>query len=658
MASLGFNPYVPRPIDRPAAVPLGPDADLSGLDEAKIFAAPGDPNDWPAWRAAITRWRSEARAKVGYDDGRYRGRNRSARVMNVAWLWDELLYDHERGVFTVDRYLDAAERDFGGFDGITLWNAYPVLGIDERNHFAYFEDVAELPDVARQFRARGVRVYLSYYPWETGSGAEAIDIVIGLVKKLGVDGVFLDSSKEASGALRAALDAIDPSLTLEGESKAPLPRVAAQTMSWAQWFADSETPGVLRTKWLERRHELHHIRRWNRDHFDELHSSWLNGTGVLVWEVVFGVWVGWCERDRATLKAISAVYRSHAEWFVSEDWTPLAETAAPQLVASKWVHEGVPLWTVVNRGGDYEGEWVPGDGLVDLVTGGPARGFLSAGGIAAVTVGDEPGSASSLASLRGSASSSAGGLPQPLRGTSPLAGEDGREDAERSTLSSVFPARPAIRITTPVVRKPSTPTGMVAVDWAGGDIEVRYRLRETGLYGEAPFVDEWKPLPPRLHAMATMMRHVPEHRFAIGVREVTAEEYRGFLAATGYRPGRAERFALATTGPATYVELADARAYANWAGLRLPTEDEWQIAAERRVLVRADPLVWNLTESEHIDGRSRFHILKGGCAPLSAPSDWYVESGAMPPERSVKLLQCGAGLNRSPLIGFRCAVDL
>jgi formylglycine-generating enzyme required for sulfatase activity len=199
---------------------------------------------------------------------------------------------------------------------------------------------------------------------------------------------------------------------------------------------------------------------------------------------------------------------------------------------------------------------------------------------------------------------------------------------------------------------------MVAIDWPGGDIEVTYRLRETGLYGEAPFVDEWKPLPPRLHAMAGMTRHVAAHHFAIAVREVTSEEFQRFLRATGYKPARPERFGLATTGPATYVELDDARAYSAWSGCRLPTEDEWQIAAERGLLERAEPLVWNLTESEHVDGRSRFHILKGGCAPLAAPSDWYVESGPMAPSRSVKLLQCGAGLNRSPLIGFRYAVDL
>ena len=47
MPYLDFNPYLPRPIDRPTQVPLDPRTDLSGLDEAKIFATPDNPADWP-----------------------------------------------------------------------------------------------------------------------------------------------------------------------------------------------------------------------------------------------------------------------------------------------------------------------------------------------------------------------------------------------------------------------------------------------------------------------------------------------------------------------------------------------------------------------------------------------------------------------------------
>lgn len=651
----GFNPYVPRPIDKPTDVPLDPQADLSGLDEAKIFVAPDNPADWPNWRAALHRWRNEARQRTGYDGRRYDQPDHAARIMCMAWLWDELLYDHERGCFTVEKYLAAAEAQFGGFDGVMLWNAYPVLGIDERNHFAYFEDVPELPDVVRAFQQHGVRVYFTYYPWETGTGAEAIDTVIGLVTRLGVDGVFLDSSKEGSAALRLALDALDSGLTIEGESKVPLARIGDQAMSWGQWFADSTVPGVLRSKWFERRHELHHIRRWHRDHLDELHSAWLNGTGVLVWEVVFGVWVGWNARDRETLRAMRRIYTTHADWFVAEDWTPLADQPqeAPAIYASRWVQDGEALWTVVNRGADHDGAWLVTEGAadaswVDLVSGqrlntvSLPRGMIAIGG-----------------KLPSGAIAAVAAAPQ----------EAVEPDTRVAGSGSYFPGRMAVRRTVRRAEYHDVPADMVPVAWPGGEIGVSYRLRETGLYGEAPFIDEWKPLPPRLHQMVSITRPVEAARFAIGRSEVSNGQYFAFLQATGYRPVRPERFLMhwgsggtplpgTESAPAVHVELADARAYAEWAGFRLPTEDEWQIAAEAELIERLTPLVWNLTESEHCDGRSRFHIIKGGCAPLPEVSDWYVESGSMPPQRSVKLLQLGVGLNRSRLIGFRCAVDL
>jgi formylglycine-generating enzyme required for sulfatase activity len=150
-------------------------------------------------------------------------------------------------------------------------------------------------------------------------------------------------------------------------------------------------------------------------------------------------------------------------------------------------------------------------------------------------------------------------------------------------------------------------------------------------------------------------------RFAIAVREVTHSEYAEFLRASGYRPVRPERF-TAGSGPAdapvTGVELSDARAYAQWAGLRLPTEDEWQVAAEAGLLVRGEPLVWNLTDSEHSDGRTRFAILKGGAAYRAEGSDWYLDGGPQPADVSVKLLLTGAGLTRSDQVGSRCAADL
>jgi hypothetical protein len=318
-------------LDRPTAVPLDSDADLSVLDGGKILAAPDDPVNWPRWRVQLVRWRNEARARLSYDDGLYRRTDltwtRSCFVVAQIWLWDELLYDFDRGSFTPERLLADAEERFGGFDGIVLWHAYPVIGIDDRNQWDYYREVPGLRALVDDLDAAGVRVFLDYNPWDTGTrrtGPDAEELAEA-VRNLDADGVFLDTLKEGGSELLDRLDAARAGVAVEGESTLPLARLADHPLSWAQWFADSDVPGVVRAKWYERRHLLHHVRRWHRDHRAELQSAWLNGIGVMVWEVVFSSWVGWNAADAAWLRRMAAVQRSHADLLSIGTWTPLVE---------------------------------------------------------------------------------------------------------------------------------------------------------------------------------------------------------------------------------------------------------------------------------------------------------------------------------------------
>jgi hypothetical protein len=460
-----------------------------------------------------------------------------------------------------------------------LWHAYPVIGIDERNQFDYYRDVPEIRELVGELQARGLRVFVDYNPWDVGTRRQPVGdaaAIAEIVTLLGADGVFLDTMKQAPADLRAA---VGPGVAFEGESTLPLERICDHHLSWAQWFADSAVPGVIRARWFEQRHMLHHTRRWNRSHLDELHSAWLNGVGILVWENVFGAWVGWNDRDKTLLRAMLPVQRRFADLLATGEWTPLAAASDDaRVVASRWGDGEQELWCVANRGAPYAGSV------------GPLQVDLPAQGIAAFL---------------------------------------GREElVVAGGGDATFPYRETKRLAPPVARVETVPEGFAAAP-PPRRVTARFRRRETGGYGDAQWIEEWKPLPPRLHDFAVVERPGPAGAYAIGALEE----------------------------PVTGLSLAEARAYAAERGARLPTEDEWQLAAEAGLLQRREPLVWNWTESEHSDGRTRFAIVKGGSAWCAEGSDWYVDGGPQPPEYSLKLLLAGP-LQRSSRIGFRLAVDL
>lgn len=646
-----FDPLVPRPIDKPTAVdlsgPFSPELALA-LDEAKVFSGPPDVRDRGAWRERLHAWREDARARHAFEGATYDNPHgqwaANCRTIAQIWLWDELLYSFEENRFTPERFIADANHRFGGLDGVVLWHAYPIIGLDDRNQWDYYRDVPGLRELIDHLHRAGLRVFVDYNPWDTGTrrGDDDQTELALLIRDLDADGVFLDTLKKADPDLVAALNTAKEGIVLEGESKLAVERIEDHASSWAQFFADSEVPGVLRAHWYERRHMQHHVRRWHRDHSEELQSAWLNGVGVMVWEVVFGVWVGWSERDANTLRRLLTVTRAAQDFLLTGEWTPLApltnEAEAAGVYASSWEKDGVTLFTLVNRGTtDWEGTVSDAVDSPTVVV--PARGIAAA----TMTSGEAP---PWLAALN-DAIAVADALPPG---------------------SPAFAHRVARRVVSPA-SSAGTGTGpSVRIDSGEHVLTVRYRARETGMYQGAPYVDEFKPLPPRLHDARTLQReltlHAPVH---VAASEVTNTQFAEFISATGYVPATAHRFLLhwrdgaPTMGselePVTYVNLDDARAYAQWRGGRLPTEDEWQLAASDGAFQRATPRVWNWTESEFSDGRTRFSMLKGGADYCAVGSDWYIEGGIHAPDYAVKYLRAGLGLDRSETVGFRIAWD-
>ncbi|MCE9546855.1 MAG: formylglycine-generating enzyme family protein [Planctomycetia bacterium] len=458
-----------------------------------IIPAPANPAEWPAFREKLAHWRDATRSELKYSDALYRRPEFAWSARNYSccflMLCDETFYNPRQGAYTTDAFLDHGQRDFGGYDSVILWQAYPRIGVDERNQFDFYRDApGGLPGLRKEVEAmqrRGVHVYIAYNPWDTGTRREAVsdaDALVEMVRALHVDGIFLDTMNQGGEEFRRKLDAVRPGVILEGEGAVPLDRLHDHHASWAQEFPDSETPGVLRHKWLEPRHMQHEIKRWLYDHTSELHTAWMNGSGIMVWENVFATWIPWSQRDRSILRAMLPIQRRYAAIFSSDAWTPLVPTRTPGVYASLWEGGGLRIWTVVNRNATaVEGALldVParaGDGYFDLISGQEAKQQAASG---RVTLSGRIGP-------RGIGAFLAGGEKERGKDFSRFLADQARRNAA-ADFDATTPRRETRLVAvepTPKVAK--VPPGMVAIPAGTVDLKIEMRIRECGFYESAP----------------------------------------------------------------------------------------------------------------------------------------------------------------------------
>jgi formylglycine-generating enzyme required for sulfatase activity len=666
------------------------------LDTSRdILPAPDDPAQWPAFRAALAAWRARVRSQLHYDDVLYRRPEFAWAASNYSccfiMLCDETFCDSQAGQFAVEEFLERGRRDFGGYDSVVLWQAYPRIGLDQRNQFDFYRDqpggLPGLRSVVRRFHRQGVKVYIDYNPWDTGTRREEeADIVAlaGIVRAIEADGLFLDTLNKPGADFRRQLDAARPGVILESEDAVPLENIREQHASWAQWFQDSRAPGVLKQKWFEPRHMQHGIRRWDHDHSAELQTAWMNGSGMLVWENVFGTWMPWNELDRSILRAMLPIQRRYTRLFQEGGWTPLIPVAQPGVFASLWQDGGLRLWTLVNRAeSERAGVFLKvrtddKERCFDLVAGAETANDL-AGAIPPRGIG---------CFVCGAERDLGPGFARFLRRQSKL---NSRKNFNTDRPGVQMRARP--RVCAP---QPRALAGMVQIPAASLELSIDMRVRECGFYDST--------LPPQglgdyyNFRLRNFRRPVEFKPFSMDETPVTNGQYALFLRRSGYRPRHPENFLKHWPGredhPVVYVDPDDARAYAQWAGKRLPTEEEWQYAAQgtdgrkfpwgkqmetgrcndgstgATTPVKAFPRgrspfgcydmcgnVWEWTDSERSDGRTRFCIIRGGSFYQAQGSGWYADGGPRPVDFAEKFLLAWPGLDRCGTIGFRCAAD-
>ncbi|MCF7824124.1 MAG: formylglycine-generating enzyme family protein [Candidatus Marinimicrobia bacterium] len=663
-----------------------------------------------AWRAGMKIWRMEHLKRIGYDDSEYRRRellwSQSNYVHAQMMVEDRYFYDPVAGKYTVDRYLDDLEQRFGGIDSVLIWYIYPNIGLDDRNQIDLAGElpggIEGLKQVVADFHRRGVRVFLPTMPWDNGtrdSGIPDYKEITALAAQVNADGINGDTYYALPRAFREASDATGHPVVLQPETW-PISDDALMwnNQSWGK-ASTSVVPAVSKLKWLESRHLTNVENRWGRDRTNDFHYIFFNGHGYNAWENVWGIWNQLTPRDAETLRRIATLFRKFTNLLVSPEWEPYVPTNHQGVFATRFPGAAATLWTIVNRNEyDIKGDLIEvvhaeGTCYFDLWNGTNLYPRIQ-DGKAIINLDLEQLGYGAILSL--SSADQAGDYSDILAQMKKLA------EVALQDYSSEWKAIPQelviIEPTSPLREKPANMVKIPAgeFDFHVSGIEVEGYMW-TGVDVQYP----WENSPRRSHH-----QHMSIRSFYIDRFPVTNADYLKFIEATAYHPVDDHNFLRDWSGgrpkagwenkPVTWVSIEDARAYATWAGKRLPHEWEWQYAAQggdgrlypwgnswndtavpqinlgRTVLPPSDvdahpggasPFgvmdlvanVWQWTD-EFMDEHTRAAVLRGGTSYQPQSSHWYFPQ-AYRLDQHGKYLLMSPGRDRAGLLGFRCVAD-
>ncbi|MBK7258447.1 MAG: SUMF1/EgtB/PvdO family nonheme iron enzyme [Ignavibacteriae bacterium] len=674
---------------------------------------------------------------------------RSSYLLMLQFAWDQDYYDALAGQYRFDAFLTHWNHLVGGFEAFMLWPTWPRLGVDQRNQWDMYKDLpGGLPEIRRQVgvaRKAGTRYFIAYNPWDESTRRE--DHLRGMedmLRKLDADGVVLDTWGQSSREFQGAADRVKPGVILYSEGMAvpkDMPGIVAGRVHDAIYMP----PPLNLNRLIKPDFAIFRVIQVAEGRIHrEIAVAFFNGHGTEL-NIMRPGRPGWIEEELAYLGRTTKILRENSAVFMDQGWTPLVRTAADSIWVNAWQGKDKTLFTVYNlrpegwSGPLFKARVDTSFHAVDIwnheelsldVARDSAMLSVTADGFSRAWLGTRrEGSVDCIALFKKNLRIALDGDSLSIRTTAGSrvvvwAGEPayntpsaqftadartislyktlGRHEEkvvvqlfngtelmdERIVEIPLATPRPiATRITTTPANE--VPQGMVRIP-AG---PFRYASTRSFL---SP--NEVIPYPG-----AQEPRTYPMVEFYMDTYPVTNAQFRDFLAATRYAPADGTNFLKhwvngqpvpgSEKHPVVYVDRNDAAAYARWAGKRLPTELEWQYAAQgtdgrkypwgkefdstrcnygtqATAPVDAFPTgaspfgvmdmvgnVWQLTADLYANGTFYYGMLRGGSYYNPTSSWWYVRGGPQPVDNPQILLLVAPGFDRCATVGFRCVKD-
>ena len=675
---------------------------------------------------------------------------RDKYIMLLQFAWDDKYYDYRKKNFTFYSELTRYDDLTGGYDIFTLWPTWPRLGLDQRNQWDMYRDLpgglAELKKQSAFTHSKGKYYFISYNPWDEGTRKE--DQMNGmevLLKATDADGVVLDTKGESSRELQAAADKVRPGIIMYSEGMA-VPKDMPGIVSGRVHDALVLPPPLNMNKFIKPDFAIFRVLQLADDRLHrELACAFFNGYGVEINTMRPGR-PSWMHEEYRYLGRTTRVLRENTSVFHNYQWMPLIPTLTDSVYVNRWQSGNKTLYTIYSlKPGGWEGPLFnapePGRGYhyVDLWNHNEIK-IQNKSKSVSIPAELEPFDKAFLNTRREGNVGCIALLPEyiqikdygdrivfnaPKGDKIRISGENPAYDVKSSEFKLsgtfkyreifgsscpklvvqlfekdqlldekvVFPASGIPHLVSSVKPTPtskSAPAGMCEIH--GGKFRF-YTQRDP--QAQYPFI----AFPDFSDTTKVVML-----KFYIDKYPVSNKEYLAFINTSLYKPADTSCYlrkwkdkkgpvASDENKPVVYVSPEDAAAYCMHQGKRLPTEKEWQYAAQGTDMRKfpwgekadsalcnfnlnhetgvmdfpggASPFgvedmignVWQMTSDVYYNGAYYFSIIKGGSYYHPTQSIWYVSGGPMPAYHPEMLLLMSPGLDRNATIGFRCVKD-